>query len=562
MSDAIIASRGVDIVNYSKEWEYTTNSSATLVTKYIGTKKHVTVPSEIDGLPVVLQNNVNSTTGVFANNKNILSVLFSDGVSIANANASNMFYNCRSLESIACMPTNITDLVFTFYYCKNVKNFPSIPYGVDSLSYTFMGCYNMINAPIIPNTVKNLSCTFEDCVRLTSAPEIPEGVINMRSTFCSCRNLTSAPVIPASVKNMYCTFQHCTNMTSAGDILASATNMIATYQNCRNLKIAPNILGNITSLSSTFSFCTNLVTPPNIPESVTSVYAAFVNCSNLITAPNIPANVTSMGRTFEGCTNLTGNIYIKSNRINNTAMTNCFMNTTLPKNVYIPCQGLDTTNNTWNAAFNATYGINGKNGVTVIDDCIFYENDFEYTTNSTATLVTKYVGNRNDVVVPSKINGKPVVLQNIHLYYSSIGGVFCDNTNITSVRFLPGVTFANQNTRYMFINCSNLKSVRGFTSGTINDMSSMFANCSSLTSVSNIPSGVRNMYETFYNCKQLGGNIIIESKSVSNLRFCFADTTRVKKVYLPFNSTTHSTANTYINGVNGVTVYDINTYTG
>ena len=74
-----------------------------------------------------------------------------------------------------------------------------------------------------------------------------------------------------------------------------------------------------------------------------------------------------MAYTFANCTNLTGNIIIKSNRINNRSMRNCFNGTTLTKNVYIPKVGYNATANTWNAAINSTNGINGKNGVTIYD---------------------------------------------------------------------------------------------------------------------------------------------------------------------------------------------------
>ena len=93
----------------------------------------------------------------------------------------------------------------------------------------------------------------------------------------------------------------------------------------------------------------------------------FFRCCNLVNAPVIPTNVTDMSWTFDSCANLTGNIKITSNRINNTSMANCFRNTSLTKNVYIPFTGYNATANTHAAAINSTYGINGKNGVTIYD---------------------------------------------------------------------------------------------------------------------------------------------------------------------------------------------------
>lgn len=48
-------------------------------------------------------------------------------------------------------------------------------------------------------------------------------------------------------------------------------------------------------------------------------------------------------------------------------MQNCFYGTTKTKNVYIPFTGYNSVANTHNAAINAVYGINGKNGVTIYD---------------------------------------------------------------------------------------------------------------------------------------------------------------------------------------------------
>lgn len=114
---------------------------------------------------------------------------------------------------------------------------------------------------------------------------------------------------------------------------------------------------------------------------------------------------------------------------------------------------------------------------------INYAKDWQYTTNDTATLVTSYIGNKTDVVVPSKINGKPVVLQNSHINQSgslvSYTGVFLGNSNITSIKFGEGVSIANNNMAYVFKQCSNL------------------------ISVFNIPSNVTNMANAFEYCYNL-----------------------------------------------------------
>lgn len=472
MADAIMAGRGRRVVNYAKDWEYTTNDTATLVTKYIGTKRHVVVPNKIEGKPVVLQNSPNMYSGVFTDNGSIISVQFTDGVKIANNNMGNMFAYCR----------------------------------------------NLVNAPVIPANVTNMDCTFQSCTNLVNAPDLSKAVNvkDMSDTFGSCWNLVNAPVIPANVVNM----------------------------------------------SNTFHDCSKLVNAPIIPANVTNMYSTFVRCYRLINISNIPSNVTNMYATFENCTNLTGNIFIKSNRLGNNSMRNCFKNTTLPKNVYIPSTGYNAIANTWNAAFNAAYGINGKNGVTVRDiEEAFPEMSWQYTTNATTALVTKYIGSKTNVVVPNKIKGKNVVLQNSP---NRMNGVFTNNKNITSVRFSDGVKFANNSMANAFEDCSSLVNAPVIPNS-VTSMDSTFGGCRNLVNAPVIPNNVTSMYYTFYSCYNLKGNIYIKSNRINNtsMQDCFGDTTLPKNVYISKGSYTWNAAfnSTYgINGKNGVTVMDISVW--
>jgi hypothetical protein len=78
----------------------------------------------------------------------------------------------------------------------------------------------------------------------------------------------------------------------------------------------------------------------------------FAYCTNLVNAPIIPNNVTNMYGTFVGCAGLTGDIIIQSSNV--VKATNCFNNTTLTKNVYIPFNST-----TYNSFINAGYNENG-----------------------------------------------------------------------------------------------------------------------------------------------------------------------------------------------------------
>lgn len=447
MGEAIILKRRPS-VSYAKDWQYTLNDTTALVTKYIGNETNVVVPNKIRGKNVVLQNSPNSSNGVFTNNRNIVSVRFSNGVKFANNNMSFTFSNCKNLISVTAIPSSLSNMYYTFQDCNSITDAPIIPNGVVNITGMLINCCNLVNAPVIPNSVMCMSDTFFGCTNLVNAPVIPNGVTDMTQTFLSCRNLVNAPVIP---------------------------------------------------------------------NSVIGVSGAFRNCHNLVNAPVIPNSVIYMPHTFRDCTNLKGNIYIKSNRINNTSMQLCFYGTTLPKNVYIPSKGLDATNNTWNAAFNATYGINGKNGVTVYDIGDTIAGQWEYTTNATSALITKYIGTKTDVVVPYEIDGKNVVLQNSP---NSSNGVFTNNKNITSVRFLTdGTKIANSNASNMFTNCSNLKGVSIMPNGVTN-MSNAFLNCQNLSEAPYIPNSVTNVCNAFTYCHNLQGIVAIPP-SVTNMAYAF-----------------------------------------
>ena len=644
MGEAMIRGRRTRI-NYAKDWEYTTNDTATLVTKYIGNKTDVVVPSKINGKPVVLKQSTArrnayissfDTTGAFINNKNIVSVKFSEGVEIENNNMGFMFWNCSNLKSGPIIPINVTNMINTFQDCVSFINTPTVPSNVTDMGSTFYNCFNLVNAPTIPANVTNMSSTFQGCYNIINAPNIPDSVIFLGSTFQGCNNITNAPVIPANVNTISFAFSGCTKLTgnvyiksnriandriyscfsgttlpknvyipsqgynatantwnaafnttygingkngvtviddavldfeyttndttalvtkyigSKTDVVVpstlsgkkvvlqnSATSQTGVFTNNRNIKSVkfsegvsiannnmdyafyycnrlvntPVIPANVTDMRCTFYNCTNLVNAPEIPANITDMSRTFSDCRNLINAPVIPANVTSMYQTFSNCTNLTGNIHITSNRINNTSMKNCFNGTTLPKNVYIPSQGYNAVANTWNAAFNTTYGINGKNGVTVMDEAAL---DWTYTTNDTATLLTKYTGDKADVVVPAALAAKPTMLST---------AVF-EGTNVNSVD-LGGVNFANLNMANAFNGCTNLKSVKN-TSVYINQANDAFHGCTNLTGVyaQNVTGGYEGSLGEIHNAVNMFRNCYNMTR-VANFDCLYADSTNI-----------------------------------
>ena len=250
------------------------------------------------------------------------------------------FGHCANLLSVTGINNNVINMYQTFRECRNLIYVESLPQNIQNLDWTFCLCESLVNSPVIPNNVVSMDNTFIGCHNLSNVPELPNNVIDMYQTFIGCHNLTNAPVIPNSVTNMAGTFIECYNLINAPVISNGVTNMYQTFESCYNLINAPVIPNSVIDMDITFSDCYNLVNVTEIPDSVTNMGGTFAFCSNLITAPNIPSSVRGSlvywgwEGLFQGCTNLTGNVYIESENI--TIATNCFADTSLNKDVYIP----------------------------------------------------------------------------------------------------------------------------------------------------------------------------------------------------------------------------------
>ena len=147
-------------------------------------------------------------------------------------------------------------------------------------------------------------------------------------------------------------FSRCSNLTGVTNLNNNVTNMNYAFEYCNNLTTPPVLPENTTSLEYTFRYCKKLVEAPAIPESTTNMAYTFYKCETLTTAPVIPENVTNLVSTFRDCTALTGDIFIYAKNIN--GVTDCFVGTSAPKNVYVY---LDST--TYTKLTNAGYDDQG-----------------------------------------------------------------------------------------------------------------------------------------------------------------------------------------------------------
>lgn len=167
------------------------------------------------------------------------------------------------------------------------------------------------------------------------------------------------------------TFRNNSNIQSVDGLFHNWSNSSLEYafENCTNLIYTMNINHNVVSINYAYKNCSNLVVYPDISNNTKIKYMSgtFCGCNKITSAPTIPNSVITIDKAFDGCTNLTGDIFIHSNEITNAI--DCFNNTSIAKNVYIPFtyQNGDNTA-TYNAFIEAEYSASiRKNGVLLKD---------------------------------------------------------------------------------------------------------------------------------------------------------------------------------------------------
>jgi len=229
---------------YDDEKDFTVeiidNGNAVQITKYVGNKNVVSIPSKIQNLPVI-----EIGDWAFSRFTNLTSVTIPNSVTEIGKSA---FSHCRSLKSIT-IPKNITSIKeYTFYGCTSLKSI-TIPKNVTSIERSaFSHCD--ITSVTIPNSVTSIGVdAFDHCISLieinvvadnnaytaedgilynknktvlvvypagkTGAFIIPINVTNIGdNAFSGCANLTSV-TIPDSVTNIgNYAFFGCTSLTS------------------------------------------------------------------------------------------------------------------------------------------------------------------------------------------------------------------------------------------------------------------------------------------------------------------------------------------------------------
>jgi len=337
----------------SGDWTYTVSNNQATITGYTGAGGAVTIPTSVNGLPVVKVGNdyppvfgwynqsVTSITmphGVtsigdhaFAACKNLNTIFLPDSLaSIGNyafsdcssltsltipnsvtSIGSNAFNNCTGLTSIAILNrlTNVDD--YSFYQCTSLPAFDGFQYitwGNEISIVKYLGRDQLVTVPSLINgmpVTKLLGNVFVESGSTLIGVSLPDSLTRIGSgAFSGCTGLTSI-AIPNSVTDIgQSAFNSCTGLTSIAIPNGVASVSQYTFENCTSL-ISVNIPSSVTSIGyRAFSYCNKLASI-NIPSGVTSIgESAFSNCSNL-NAVSIPQTVKDIGRSaFANCFSL------------------------------------------------------------------------------------------------------------------------------------------------------------------------------------------------------------------------------------------------------------------
>lgn len=124
------------------------------------------------------------------------------------------------------------------------------------------------------------------------------------------------------------------------------------------------------------------------------------------------------------------------------------------------------------------------------------DSDFQYIEENGALILTKYNGSKENLIVPSQIDSKPV---------KAIKGAFCNNTAIKNIRISEGIE-------------------------TVDYMS--FYGCTSLVRVK-LPDSVKTIgHAAFFGCLSLE-NVILGSGLEEIMPYAFSDCLYLKSIELP-----------------------------
>ncbi len=266
------------------------------------------------------------------------------------------------------------------------------------------------------------------------------------------------------------------------------TQVFSGNQTLKNVDFGLTDFSQVANTSEMFKNCTQLQSVKINKLDATNLSGMFMNCPNLtqvkILENEMPEDLSDM---FNDCPQLT-----KIEGINNwkTTMiksvkefvTNCHALKNLDLShwpVSLQNQLQEQNEHSIEGSYVAMPPVDQiTSSVTAVTGTVS-EWQYQLTPQKDRYLLTKYIGKSQEIVVPTVINGKPTILNNINT------AVFPNYKSITSFKIASGNKVPIQTTdlRYAFQFWSNLKEVdlTGLDVSTVTNTGAMFANDPLLT---------------------------------------------------------------------------------
>ena len=292
----------------AEDYSSTTNNGTITITGYTGSGGAITIPNQINNLPVTSIGN-----WAFSACASLTSVTIPNSVTFIGQWA---FAFCPSLTGVTIGNSVISIGNQAFSQCTSLAaiNVDALNPGYSSLdgvlfnkSQTTLTAYpgGKAGSYSVPNSVTSIGDeAFLGCASLTSVT-IPDSLISIGiGAFHGCTSLTSVTLGHSVTSIGDWAFYRCTSLTSLSIPDSVTTIGSQAFADCASLT-SVTLGHSVTSIGvQAFSSCTNL-TSVTLGPSVTSIGAwAFYRCTSL-TSLSIPDRVTSIGdEAFASCTNL------------------------------------------------------------------------------------------------------------------------------------------------------------------------------------------------------------------------------------------------------------------
>jgi hypothetical protein len=379
---------------------------------------------------------------------------------------------------------------YLFYWCANLISVPEFDTGhVCSMNYAFAYCAGLTEVPLLDTSrVENMAGLFAGCSSLTEVPAFNTSmVLDMSYLFEGCTNLRIVPHMDtSSLLFANYTFHGCTALECIPDMfLENVITAEGMFKECRNLHSLPKFKMSNVCYIKDFVVDTS-ITEDNAP--VLTVCSARIDREDGVKIEYVKRNVPEDGVVvLNSILDLTDEIQIAiiEGKLKEVVI-----------NYDVVCKRIG---NTWysNSPFVGTY----------------YELEFRKQHRNNADVFFPF-GQRH---VFLHVDFAITFGQRCH----SAAGLFLNCSELKSVKWFD----TNQITdmHHMFLGCKSLKFVPSLDLQRCRNLSGFFAECSSLVSVPmfNTADAV-DLSEMYVNCQSIENTGEIDLSSARNITRMFA----------------------------------------